>query len=104
MTTDPILIVDDDDALRESLEQALEVLPVAITTAVNGAEAVRILSERRFAVVVTDLVMKGTDGFAVLAAAKQHYANCRVVMLTGHGGREVAVQAMEQGGSATQGQ
>ncbi|MBL8736952.1 MAG: sigma-54-dependent Fis family transcriptional regulator [Planctomycetes bacterium] len=97
MRKDPILIVDDDDNLRESLVEALEVLPVEITAASGGAAAVAMLAERRFAVVVTDLVMKGTDGFAVLAAAKQHYPNCRVVMLTGHGGREVAVQAMEQG-------
>jgi len=94
---DPILVVDDDDALRESLVAALESLPVAITAAASGAEAVAILGERRFAVVVTDLVMKGVDGFAVLAAAKQNYANCRVVMLTGHGSRDVAVQAMEKG-------
>ena len=95
--TDPILVVDDDDALRTALVEALESLPVAITTATGGAEAVQLLGERRFAVVVTDLVMKGTDGFAVLAAAKASYPNCRVVMLTGHGGREVAVQAMEKG-------
>ena len=38
--TDPILVVDDDDALRESLVEALEVLPVAITTAASGAAAV----------------------------------------------------------------
>lgn len=97
MTKDPILVVDDDDALRESLVQALESLPVDITAASSGAEAVKLLGERRYAAVVTDLVMKGTDGFAVLAAAKQNYANVRVVMLTGHGGREVAVQAMERG-------
>jgi two-component system response regulator HydG len=41
--------------------------------------------------------MRGTDGFAVLAAAKQNYPNVRVVMLTGHGSRDVAVQAMEKG-------
>ncbi|MFY9343982.1 MAG: sigma-54 dependent transcriptional regulator [Planctomycetota bacterium] len=97
MNKDPILVVDDDDALRESLVAALEALPVEITAAPGGAEAVAMLAERRFAVVVTDLVMKGSDGFAVLAAAKKNYPNCRVVMLTGHGGREVAVQAMEQG-------
>jgi CheY-like chemotaxis protein/two-component sensor histidine kinase len=97
MTKDPILVVDDDDALRESLAEALAALPVEITVASGGAEAVALLAERRFAVVVTDLVMKGVDGFAVLAAAKQSYPNCRVVMLTGHGGREVAVQAMEKG-------
>jgi len=97
MNRDPILVVDDDAALREALVAALEVLPVEITAAGSGAEAVELLRERRFAVVVTDLVMKGTDGFAVLAAAKQAYANGRVVMLTGHGSRDVAVQAMEQG-------
>jgi two-component system, NtrC family, response regulator HydG len=97
MRTDPILVVDDDDALRDSLVEALEALPVEITTAAGGAEAVAMLAERRFAVVVTDLVMKGVDGFAVLAAAKKNYPNCRVVMLTGHGGREIAVQAMEKG-------
>ena len=99
MTIDPILIVDDDDNLRESLAAALEVLPVEITAAKNGEEAVALLGKRRFAVVVTDLKMHGTDGFAVLSAAKENYSNCRVVMLTGHGGREVAVQAMEQGAS-----
>ncbi|MCK5943883.1 MAG: response regulator, partial [Planctomycetes bacterium] len=66
MRTNPILVVDDDDALREALVEALEVLPVEITVATGGAEAVKLLEERRFAVVVTDLVMKDTDGFAVL--------------------------------------
>ena len=97
MTNDPILVVDDDDALRESLVEALESLPVDITAAASGAAAVELLQHRRFASVVTDLVMKGVDGFAVLQAAKQNYPACRVVMLTGHGGRDVAVQAMEQG-------
>ncbi len=97
MSADPILVVDDDDALRESLIDALESLPVEITAAESGAQAQELLKQRRFAVVVTDLVMKGVDGFAVLRAAKESYSNCRVVMLTGHGSRDVAVQAMEQG-------
>ena len=97
MTTNPILVVDDDDALREALVDALQALPVEITVAASGAEARQRLAERRFAVVVTDLVMKDADGFVVLAAAKESYPNCRVVMLTGHGSRDVAVQAMERG-------
>lgn len=97
MSTDPILVVDDDDALRETLVAALESLPVEITEADSGRKAVEILQNRRFAVVVTDLVMKDLDGFAVLQKARESYTNCRVVMLTGHGSRDVAVQAMEQG-------
>ena len=97
MRTNPILVVDDDEALRDALVDALAALPVEITVASSGAEATALLAERRFAVVVTDLVMKGVDGFAVLGAAKQNYPNCRVVMLTGHGSRDVAVKAMEEG-------
>ena len=95
--TDPVLVVDDDDALRESLVEALEPLPVEVTAAANGAQARELLQRRRFAVVVTDLVMKDIDGFQVLQAARESYGLCRVVMLTGHGSRDVAVQAMEQG-------
>jgi two-component system response regulator HydG len=94
---DPVLVVDDDDALREALIAALEPLPVEITAASSGREALALLRERRFAVTVTDLVMKDVDGFAVLKASKDGYPNGRVVMLTGHGSRDVAVQAMEQG-------
>ncbi|MFM1870609.1 MAG: hypothetical protein RL398_31 [Planctomycetota bacterium] len=97
MNATPILLVDDDDALRETLVAALEVLPVGITAASGVAEAKALLAQRRFAVVVTDLVMRDGDGFAVLEAARAHYGNCRIVMLTGHGSRDVAVQAMERG-------
>ena len=97
MTIDPILVVDDDDSLRQTIVAALESLPVEITEIDSGKAAVELLQSRRFAVVVTDLVMKDTDGFAVLAAARESYANARVVMLTGHGSRDVAVQAMEKG-------
>ena len=99
MTQDPILLVDDDDALRETLREALESLEVTISTATSGKEAIRMLGERAFAVVVTDLVMQGADGFAVLKEAKERYKPGRVVMLTAHGSREVAVQAMQQGAS-----
>ena len=97
MTMDPILVVDDDDALRQSLVSALESLPVEITEAATGRQALELLEQRRFAVVVTDLVMRDVDGFAVLDTARRTHAPCKVVMLTGHGSRDVAVQAMERG-------
>jgi two-component system response regulator HydG len=97
MAVDPILVVDDDDALRGTLVEALEHLPVEITTAVTGQQARQALQERRFAVVITDLVMKDVDGFDVLRTAIEHYPSCRVVMLTGHGSREIAVEAMQKG-------
>ena len=99
MTRSPILLVDDDEALLDTLAQALEPLPVEIETAAGGVEALARLRNRNFAVVVTDVVMKDKDGFAVLEEAVDRYSIGRVVMLTGHGSREVAVEAMQKGAS-----
>jgi two-component system response regulator HydG len=97
MTSEAILVVDDDDALRDTLVQALETGNVEVDSASSAAEAIRLLQDRVFAVVVTDVVMREQDGFAVLKEAKERYRNCKVIMLTGHGSREVAVQAMQEG-------
>lgn len=97
MTRSPVLLVDDDDVLLDTLAQALESLPVEVVTAAGGPEALRLLQDRNFAVVVTDVVMKDKNGFAVLEEARQRYPAGRVVMLTGHGSREVAVEAMQSG-------
>ncbi|MCA8943746.1 MAG: sigma-54-dependent Fis family transcriptional regulator [Planctomycetes bacterium] len=99
MRREPILLVDDDEALRDTLAEALASLPLDITVVDSGQAALDALAEREFAVVVTDLVMKGLDGFDVLRDANERYPACRVLMLTGHGGREVAVRAMEAGAS-----
>jgi two-component system response regulator HydG len=92
-----ILLVDDDDALRETLREAVEPLDIEVETAASGAEAIERIQARAFGAVVTDLVMKGVDGFAVLEEVRRRSPATRVVMLTGHGSREVAVQAMQQG-------
>ena len=97
MTTDPILLVDDDEPLLATLTEALESLPVEITAAAGGAEALERLRERRFAVVVTDIVMRGSDGFAVLEESRSRHPQGRVIMLTGHHRREIAVEAMQKG-------
>jgi two-component system response regulator HydG len=95
----PILLVDDDSALLDTLAEALESLPVEIVRAAGGPEALRRLQERNFAVIVTDLVMKDKNGFAVLEEARSRYPNGHVIMLTGHGSREIAVEAMQAGAS-----
>jgi len=97
VSENPILIVDDDEALLEALSAAVEPLPVQVVTAAGGPEAIKRLEERNFAVVVTDLVMREKDGFAVLDEARARHPMCRVIMLTGHGSRETAVDAMQKG-------
>ncbi|MBI5850463.1 MAG: sigma-54-dependent Fis family transcriptional regulator [Planctomycetes bacterium] len=92
-----VLLVDDDDALRATLHDALGALPVDVDVAASGREALTRLADGAYSVVVTDLVMRDVDGFAVLAESKRRLPNARVIMLTGHGSREVAVQAMQRG-------
>ncbi len=93
-----ILIVDDDEAHAKVLVEALGPLGFEAETSTTGEEAVRKLEEERpFSLVLTDLVMQGVDGFAVLEAAKLRDPATQVLILTGHGGREIAVKAMQQG-------
>ena len=70
MNIQPVLVVDDDNALRETLSEAMVSLPVEVTTAATGAAALELLATRKFAVVVTDLKMRDVDGFAVLERAE----------------------------------
>jgi two-component system response regulator HydG len=97
MAEHAVLVVDDDDALRDTLAQALETGSFDVVTAASGTEALKRLQEREFSVVVTDVVMRAPDGFEVLKEARARYPHCRIVMLTGQGSRDLAVQAMQQG-------
>src|SRR5688572_15182672 len=97
MAEHAILVVDDDDPLRETLVQALETGAFDVVSAASGAEGLRRLQEREFSVVVTDVVMRAPDGFEVLKETRARYPHCRVIMLTGQGSRDLAVQAMQLG-------
>ncbi len=93
-----ILIVDDDRGHAETLEDALEVLEMEINLAHSAEEAKKKITEGDpYAVVITDLVMGAEDGFAVLEKARRRSRSTQVLILTGHGGREIAVKAMEEG-------
>ena len=97
MTT-KILIVDDDRAHAETCAEALAPMGAEIVVANSGAEGLRVVSSGgSFAVVLTDLVMRDHDGFEILEAVKERDPSTSVLMLTGHGNRDVAVRAMEQG-------
>ena len=77
-----ILIVDDEPSLREILSQILE--DYEITTVKNGAEALRILGDTHFQMVITDLMMPQVDGFSVLVTAKKANPDTDVLILTGY--------------------
>ena len=94
MHTSPgrILVVDDNDALRENLAEALELEGFEVAVAADGPGALARLDEDpSFAVVLLDLVMPGMDGRAVLARIRDdpRLSTLRVVITTGHTGSGV---------------
>jgi two-component system response regulator HydG len=93
-----VLIVDDEAKLAKFVAQALELEGHEVVRAGGGREALALLAERPFEVVVTDLRMPEVDGLAVLAAARRvRPAPPEVIVMTAFGTAESAVAAMKAG-------
>ncbi len=96
-STNSILIVDDDREMRHLLKDILEEHDYRVTVAPEGREALERLGSREYLVVLTDLRMKGMDGFEILYEIIQRHPACNVIMMTAFGTVESAVEAMKQG-------
>jgi DNA-binding NtrC family response regulator len=92
-----ILIAADDTAAREGLRALLAGWGYAVEEAVDGGEAVARATAAPPDVVITDLVMPGLDGLALLRALQAEAPLAAIIMLTGHGSIETAVEAMRDG-------
>jgi DNA-binding NtrC family response regulator len=92
-----IVIADDEKNTREGLRWALEAKNRQILLAADGDEAVARVQESGADLLITDLKMPGLDGMAVLARVQQVSPDTQVVVLTGHGTVESAVDAMKKG-------
>ncbi|MGE0712778.1 MAG: sigma-54-dependent transcriptional regulator [Planctomycetota bacterium] len=92
-----ILVADDDEGVREFLAESLERDGHAVTQARDGLEAQRLLSERAFELLVTDLKMPGLDGIALLREVRATQPELETIVLTAHGSVESAVEAMKLG-------
>jgi len=92
-----ILIADDEKNTREGLRWALERKGTSIFIAADGEEARDLIRSKPVDLLITDLKMPKLDGLALLALVKQESPTTEVVVLTGHGTVESAVDAMKQG-------
>jgi DNA-binding NtrC family response regulator len=92
-----VLIVEDDAPARRGMADLLSLWGYDVATAGDGAEALERAAEDLPAVVVSDLVMPGMDGLALLSALRADHPDVPVIMLTGQGSIESAVQAMKEG-------
>ena len=101
MTYDPkkvdLLLVDDDADFRESVARRVMRRGYQVQEATHGEQALQLASLRQFDVVILDMVMPGMSGIQVLEQLKLSHPECEVIMLTGQGTIEAAVQAMKLG-------
>jgi DNA-binding NtrC family response regulator len=92
-----LLIAEDDENILELLLNIFSRPDLHVFPARSGAEAMGQIDQHDIDVVLTDLVMPGGDGLAVLSHAKKALVNCEVILMTGYGTVENAVQAMKLG-------
>jgi DNA-binding NtrC family response regulator len=92
-----IMLVDDEEGFLSTTKKLLERKGINVTTATSGQEALEKLIGESIHVVILDVKMPGMDGVAVLKAVKSQYPLVQVVMLTGHGTVESALEGLRSG-------
>jgi DNA-binding NtrC family response regulator len=93
-----VLIVEDNEVARKQVQVFLETDPgLAVDTAANGSDALKALSEGSYSVVVTDLKMPRVDGLQLLEEVQKRRLPADVIITTGFGTIDHAVQAMRLG-------
>jgi signal transduction histidine kinase len=92
-----LLIVDDEQVALKNLEYVMKKEGYEVIATESGQNALELLDEHQFDVVLTDLRMEQVDGIQVLKRCREMYPDTEVIMITGHATLETAIQAMKQG-------
>jgi two-component system, NtrC family, response regulator HydG len=92
-----VLVVDDDEPHAQAVAESLERVGYECVVSTSGSDALRLIEEQSFDIVVTDLIMDGVGGLEVLSKAKRELPDAEVVILTGHSTVKTAVTAMQSG-------
>lgn len=92
-----ILVVDDEDIVREPLKEALGWVGYAADGAASVDEALELLSLHTYDLLFCDLVMPGANGFALMEIARRRYPNLPLIVLTGHATVDLTQKAIRLG-------
>ncbi len=93
----PILLVDDDKIVVESLSEFLQLEGYAVDGVHSGKDACKQLDRQPYAIVITDINMPETDGFELLRYIKDRHCDVVPIVITGYGTIESAVEAIKMG-------
>jgi DNA-binding NtrC family response regulator len=92
-----LLIVDDEINFLNSIAERLEIRDFDVVKATNGNEAIVAANNKKFDIALLDLKMPGMDGKQVLEILKKEHKYIEVIILTGHGSLESAVECTKLG-------
>ncbi len=92
-----ILVVDDDKSMREFLELILKRERYNVTCARDGADALLLLKDTIFDLIITDLMMPAINGLELLKKSKEQYPGIKVIVITAFGTIETAIEAIKLG-------
>ena len=94
-----ILVVDDDERILQTFARHLQRAGHTVFTAPGGTEALQLFDQERPAIVITDVRIPSPDGFAVLQVIREQADDVEVILITGHGDMEMAIEALRAGAS-----
>jgi len=92
-----ILVVDDEQTVRDVLVQVLREDGYAISTAANGEQALELLKRKTFSLVITDIKMPGINGMELMAIVKRRFPETQVIIITSHASLETTLEALRHG-------
>ncbi|MCK5203272.1 MAG: response regulator, partial [Desulfobacterales bacterium] len=90
-----ILLVDDEEDIRDVLHLSLSDMGYEVFEAENGDEALRIFKETHPPIVLTDIKMPRMDGIELLQKVKLENSETEVIMITGHGDMDLAIKSLK---------
>lgn len=96
-TNAKLLLVDDEENILRSLQRVLRKEPYTLTTATSGDQAMGLMAEGRFDLVISDARMPGMDGPSLLSAIKKKYPWCIRILLTGYADIDSTIKAINDG-------
>ncbi len=92
-----ILVIDDERAIRNTLQEILEYEKFKVDVAEDGAQGIEAVSKNKYDVILCDIKMPKMDGIEVLEKIQEITTEPAIVMISGHGTLETAVETLKKG-------
>ncbi len=95
MSGKKLVVIDDDPEIRDAMSRILAGYDYEVFTAEDGSKGLELVARENPSIVLTDIKMPGMDGIEVLKRVKEQNPDAEVIVVTGHGEMDLAIQALQ---------